>query len=90
VSDADFAALVQTYGIAAPTPRRVQQLVKVRDIADAADRIASAASSSRTISVTEADFAPFTWVRIDSKSGVETLLVPYEQEPTCQAAFTSH
>jgi hypothetical protein len=90
VSDVDFAALMQGYGIAAPTPRRVQQLVKVRDIADAADRIAGAAASSRSISITEADLAPFRWVRIDSRSGVETLLVPFEQEPTCQAAFTSH
>jgi uncharacterized protein (DUF1501 family) len=89
VSDADFAMLMQGYGSAATAPRPATYFVKALDIDDAARRIAAVVSHEHRISMTEAHCAPFTWVRVAGPRAVNTLLVPYEQEPTCRVATTS-
>jgi hypothetical protein len=88
VSDADFETLMHAYGGAAAVPGPTTHFVQVRDVDDAERRIAAAVTDERKISVTEAHCAPFTWVRVSGAHAVNTLVVPYEQEPVCQAATT--
>ncbi len=88
VSDDDFDRLMHAYCAAAPPAGPVRRFVKVQDVDDAARRIAAAVVDERTISMTEARCAPFTWVRVAGAKAVSTLLVPHEQEAVCQAATT--
>jgi hypothetical protein len=90
VTDADFTLLMDAYGVAAPLPGPERRFVKVRDVDDAARRIAAAVTDEHSISMTEAHCAPFTWVRVAGARAVNTLLVPHEQEVICQAATTLH
>jgi hypothetical protein len=89
VSDPDFELLMTAYGGAAPAPGPATHFVKVLDVDDAERRIAAAVSDERRISMTEAHCAPFTWVRVAGARAINTLVVPYEQEPVCQVATTS-
>jgi hypothetical protein len=89
VTDDDFATLMDAYGRAGLAPGPATHFVRVRDVDDAVRRIAAAVSDERRISMTEAHCAPFTWVRVAGARAVNTLLVPYEQEPACPVAITS-
>ncbi len=92
VGDHDFETLMEAYGSARPAapPAPATHFIRTRDVDDAAVWIAAAASAERTISMTEAHCAPFTWVRVAGASAVSTLLVPYQEEPACRVATTSH
>ncbi len=54
--------------------------VNVRNVGDAAARIAAAAESERTITLTEAHSDSATWVRIESVGGVDTLFMRHDEE----------
>jgi hypothetical protein len=92
VIDEDFERLRKAYGGARDT---AAETTKVRDIAEGAARIASAAAASKAVTLREASVNAFTWVRIASQGRTSTLLVPpgprssQEHEPWL-AATTPH
>jgi hypothetical protein len=91
VSDADSDALMQAYGSRASVSRSPRQFVKARDVEEAAREIAAAAAAERSITLTEAHCAPFTWVRVAGPSAISTVLVPnVNDEEICPAPITRH
>jgi type II secretion system (T2SS) protein E len=91
VSDQDHQNLMHNYGIAVPASARRNEFVNVHGVGDAAARIAAAAASERTITLTEAHCDSATWVRIASDAGVNTLFMRHEEEHgEWQAATTLH
>jgi hypothetical protein len=89
VSDADWEALMASYGTEASPARRLE-FVKVHNAAAAADHIAASAAMEGTITVTEAKCDTSTWLRVEGPSAISTLLVPYDEDGEWQAATTSH
>jgi hypothetical protein len=92
VSDGDCQRLMQSYGSAGgPSHRRVA-FSRVRDVDAAAARIAAAAANDGAITVTQAHYETSTWVRVEGRGAIDTLLMPAEEEEDdeCQAAATSH
>jgi hypothetical protein len=91
VSDADCDALMQAYGSRAAVSRAPRQFVRVRDVEEAAREIAAAAAAERSITLTEAHCAPFTWVRVAGPSAISTVLVPnVSDEEICPGPITRH
>ncbi|MCC7416275.1 MAG: hypothetical protein IT176_03970 [Acidobacteria bacterium] len=88
VSDTTFAALRDAYGSATDRPPRVE-LVRTSTVADAATRIAAAAAGSRRMTMADAHWAPYTWVRVTAEGIVRDVLLENAEE-SCQAASTLH
>jgi hypothetical protein len=89
VTDADWQALSRAYGSAAVTRRRRVEFDRVRDVDAAAARIAAAAREG-AITITQAHHDDSTWVRVEGKGLVSTLLVPRKEGQECPAVITSH
>lgn len=90
VSDDAFAALLEAYGQNRRRPEsRVSDFVRASSLADAATRIAAAAGAARRLSVTEARWAPYTWVRVQADGLTRDVLFD-SGEHACQALSTSH
>jgi len=91
VGDADLQTLMHGYGTTAPSSQRRVAFVNVQNVGDAAARIAAAAASQRTITLTEAHSDSATWVRIESDASVDTLFMRHDQEnQEWPAAITLH
>jgi hypothetical protein len=89
VTDADWQALSRAYGSTAVTRRRRVEFDRVRDVDAAAARIAAAAREG-AITITQAQDNDSTWVRVEGKGLLTTLLVPSKEDPECPAVTTSH
>jgi len=90
VSDADWQTLMRSYGVASPASERRVEFIRVRDVGDAAARVAAAASVG-PIMVTEAHCDSAMWVRIESAGAIDTLLMRQDEDKSqWQAATTSH
>jgi hypothetical protein len=89
VTDADWQALSRAYGSAAVTRRRRVEFDRVRDVDAAAARIAAAAREG-AITITQAHDDDSTWVRVEGRELVSTLLVPRKEDQECPAVITSH
>ncbi|MDP1569093.1 MAG: hypothetical protein Q8L86_03745 [Vicinamibacterales bacterium] len=91
VSDEHFEPLVTAYGRDA---RGVEQRVEARTVAgigDAAALVATAAAGRPGVKMAQARFDPYMWVRLESESRVEDVLVAMDRlhgEDACQAAPT--
>lgn len=95
VSDADFQRLARNYGADLQGDRPVRALTEfsqTANLADAAARIAAAATRGGDTNLTEARWEPYTWVRVQGAGMVEDVLFsrPAEEEALCQAVTTSH
>jgi hypothetical protein len=67
------------------------EFVNVHNVGDAAARIAAAAASARSITLTEAHSDNATWVRIESVGAVDTLFMRHDgEEQEWPAATTLH
>jgi hypothetical protein len=102
VSDDDFQALLRNYGAdvqGEDSVRSLTEFSQTGNLADAAARIAEAATRGGDITVTDARWEPYTWVRIQGSGMTEDVLfsrpstalaTPSEEEVACLAATTSH
>lgn len=91
VSDGDCQLLMRSYGSAVGASQRRVAFARVRDVDAAAARIAAAAASDGAITVTEANYETSTWVRVEGRGAIDTLLMPrQEEDDECQVAITSH
>jgi hypothetical protein len=94
VSDENLEKLLQAYGTdaAGRLPTRAEAgFVRVNTLSEAARFIATAATSARRTTMTDASLAPYTWVRVRS-AGVtqDVLFAPLGAgEIACQAAAIS-
>jgi hypothetical protein len=90
VSDDLWPALAGAYG---SRSRRVSRAFSTATtVSDAAARIAEAAAGGRRATVTEAHWAPYTWVRVQAPGVVHDVILTNDspKEAECQAAHTSH
>jgi hypothetical protein len=91
VSDPDLQTLMHGYGSTAFPAERHVGFINVHNVGDAAARIAAAALSARTITLTEAHSDLATWVRIEHGGGVDTLFMRHDEEnQEWPAATTLH
>jgi hypothetical protein len=97
VSDDNFDVLLRNYGRDVEGDRSARSLTEfsqTESLADAAARIAEAATRAGDTSLTEARFEPYTWIRIQGDGLVEDVLFASrartEEEAPCLAAITSH
>jgi hypothetical protein len=91
VCDSDLDSLMHEYGTTAPAPGFRAGLVNVQNVSDAAARIAAAAASQHTITLTEAHYDQATWFRIEGLGGVDTLFMQHgEENNEWPAATTLH
>jgi hypothetical protein len=91
VSDIDWQTLMHNYGATAPPSERRVEFTRVQGVGDAAARIAAAAASVGTITLTEAHCDSSIWVRIESPGAIDTLLMRHEKDNSeWPAATTSH
>lgn len=102
VSDEDWQTLARTYGTdridGVDGDRPFTEFVRTDSLADAAARIAAAATRGGDTTVTEARWEPYTWVRVQGSGIVEDVLLarpnepgaPDREEAPCQAVTTSH
>ena len=94
VSDENLERLLQSYGVdvaARPPTRGGSGFMRASSLSEAAACIATAATSARRTTMTEASLAPYTWVRVRG-AGVtqDVLFAPAGAgEIACQAAATS-
>jgi len=72
VSDDDYMRLVTAYAAAASTLPDVDE---AGGIEEGAARIASLAEESRSVTMTQAFLAPFTWIRVAAGEQIRTLVV---------------
>ena len=99
VSDDVWNALARKYG-ADVTPEdratRLPGFVMTDDLADAAARIAAAATTARAATVHEARWEPYTWVRVQGSGTVSDVLLAQSaesrrtEEGKWRVASTSH
>jgi hypothetical protein len=104
VTDATWTSLATAYANAVQS-RPASRFVTTNSLSDAVARIAAAAASARQARMTEAQWAPYTWVRVEGRAGVvqDVLLAKPDRgsagiqaglaqpkEVPCQAASTSH
>jgi len=89
VGDDDFEALMKAVmsDVSAPA---VSHFATARDLDDAERQIAAVVAQQRRISLIEAPYGSFTWVRLAGANVVSTVLVPCDQEDPCPAATTLH
>ncbi len=97
VTDGDFLQLLANYGLDVSSDRTVRPLTEfsqTEDLADAAARIAEAATRAGDTNLTEARFEPYTWIRVQGSGVVEDVLFARpahtEEEASCPVATTSH
>ncbi|HUK36218.1 MAG TPA: hypothetical protein VLV86_20015 [Vicinamibacterales bacterium] len=89
VGDADFDVLMKA-ATSDAAALSASHFATARDLDDAERRIAAAVAEERRISLIEAPYGSFTWVRLAGANVVSTVLVPCEQEESCRAATTLH
>ena len=92
VTDANYHTLLKAYAAAAAGSPRHVAFARVRDVDDAAARIAAAAAVDRSVTMTEVHSAGATWVRVEGAEFTNTLLVSdqHEEDETCRVATMSH
>lgn len=99
VSDEDFQLLLRNYGVDVQGERSVRELTEfsqTESLADAASRIAEAATRGGDTNITEARWEPYTWVRVQGSGVAEDVLFSRpansiaEEDAPCLVATTSH
>ena len=99
VTDTAWTSLANAYAEAvekSAASRPAAKFVKTNSLSDAVARIASAATTARQARVTEAQWDPYTWVRVQGSGGLvqDVLLAklgkPEQMEEPCRAVSTSH
>jgi hypothetical protein len=95
VDDDLWAALLENYGAGVagrPLSGPIVELIQSHSLSDAAARIAAAATSARSTTVTEAHWEPYTWIRVQGKGVARDVLFMHDknEETSCLAANTSH
>jgi hypothetical protein len=93
VADALLARLMDAYGAERPDPSAVSAAERVRSVADAAARIARAATEGRVTRMAQTRCDPYVWVRLESANHARDLLLPVEGaevEEAWLAAPTRH
>jgi hypothetical protein len=95
VDDELWTALLENYGAGVagrPLSGPMIELIQSHSLSDAAARIAAAATSARSTTVTEAHWEPYTWVRVQGKGVARDVLLTHDksEETSCLAANTSH
>jgi hypothetical protein len=96
VSDEDFQQLLRNYGLDVQGEDAVRPLTEFSQtgsLADAASRIAAAATRGGDTNITEARWEPYTWVRVQGSGMIEDVLFSrpdHNEEASCQADTTSH
>jgi hypothetical protein len=91
VTDTEWARLAEAYGTR-PRADAMVPATTLRSIADAARRVAAAASTGAADRVQRARCEPFVWVRLEGRGRQEDLIVPrgaaFSEEDSWQAAPT--
>jgi hypothetical protein len=95
VSDETLEQLQQSYGLdaaAALAGAAGSGFVRASSLSEAAAFIATAATSARRTTMTDANLAPYTWVRVQSRGVTQDVLFAPQgaEEIPCLAAATSH
>ncbi|MDE3154015.1 MAG: hypothetical protein KGN76_02890 [Acidobacteriota bacterium] len=80
VSDQLWPALVASYGTARPAGQPAAG-TRVRDLGDAAQRIAQLARRDPSVHMSHVRWDPYVWMRVQSRQQVEDLVLPLT-EPT--------
>lgn len=80
VADDQWRALAESYLGAPPATAPTSAAVAVRDIGDAAARIARAAEDGRAVRMVHAHCDPYMWVRLEGAGHTEDLLLAVEEE----------
>jgi hypothetical protein len=100
VSDDDWRMLAEAYDGVVGKPDPLQPVLEVEyasSLPDVAVRVAAAATSARRAVVTQAQWDPYTWVRVQSTAVIRDVLFarghhwnPSKESTSCQVASTSH
>ena len=89
VLDETWRTLMDAYGTAPGHSDRPIEVVKVRDAGEAAGRVARAASTQRTIALTEARTEGLRWLRIEGPAAIDTVLMTDDGEDASWPAATT-
>jgi hypothetical protein len=100
VTDDDWGILAEAYDGAVAKPDPLQPALEVEyasSLPDVAVRVAAAATSARRTVVTQAQWDPYTWVRVQSRAVIHDVLFAHGYQPkpskeniSCPVASTSH